>query len=182
MTARSTDRPAPVRGPGPVRVPVRVPVPVELLAHLRRARDHLDREYRSPVDLAQVAAVAGVSKFHFVRAFAATYGQTPMRYLTRRRIERAQDLLRGANLTVTEICMAVGFASLGSFSARFTDLVGETPTAYRHRWAALGGPHVPGCYLFMSGVLDPTTTGRHRAADRNLGEATGDRTDLPSTP
>lgn len=137
----------------------RDPVPTGLLSHLRRARDHIDREYRSAIDLDQVAAVAGVSKFHFIRAFAATYGETPIRYLTRRRVERAQDLLRSANLTVTEICMAVGFASLGSFSSRFTELVGETPTAYRNRWAAQGGPHIPGCYLFMSGVLDPKVTG-----------------------
>jgi hypothetical protein len=75
-----------------------------------------------------------------------------MRYLTRRRIERAQDLLRSANLTVTEVCMLVGFASLGSFSSRFTELVGESPAAYRNRWAARGGPRIPGCYLFMRGV------------------------------
>jgi AraC-like DNA-binding protein len=69
-----------------------------------------------------------VSKCHFVRTFEATYGETPIRYLTRRRIEPAQDLLRSANLTVTEVCMAVGFASLGSFSSRFTRLLGESPT------------------------------------------------------
>ena len=72
-----------------------------LLPHLRRARDHIDRHYRSPLDLDELAAVAGVSKFHFARYFAATYGETPIRYLTRRPIERAQDLLRSANLTVT---------------------------------------------------------------------------------
>lgn len=77
-----------------------------------------------------------------------------MRYLTRRRIERAQDLLRAANLTITEVCMLVGFSSLGSFSSRFRELVGETPTQYRDRWAARGGPHVPGCFLFMRGI-DP---------------------------
>jgi hypothetical protein len=93
-----------------------------------------------------------VSKYHFARSFADTYGDTPMRYLTRRRIERAQDLLRTANLTVTEICMMVGFSSLGSFSSRFRELVGETPTQYRDRWAATGGPHIPGCFLFMRGV------------------------------
>jgi hypothetical protein len=81
-----------------------------------------------------------------------------MRYVTRRRIERAQDLLRTVNLTVTEVCVAVGFASLGSFSSRFKELVGESPTAYRDRWAAQGGPHVPGCYLFMRGALDPGGT------------------------
>ena len=130
-------------------------VAVELLPQLRRARDHIDRHYRSSLDLNELAAVAGVSKFHFARCFTATYGETPIRYLTRRRIERAQDLLRSANLTVTEVCMAVGFSSLGSFSSRFAQLVGETPTGYRDRWAARGGPHVPGCYLFMNGVLDP---------------------------
>jgi AraC-like DNA-binding protein len=132
--------------------------PIELLPHLRRARDHIDRRYAEPLDLDQLAAVAGVSKFHFVRAFRATYGETPIRYLTRRRIERAQDLLRSANLTVTEICMMIGYASLGSFSARFTRLVGESPAAYRNRWVALGVPHVPGCYLFMRGVLHPQAT------------------------
>jgi AraC-like DNA-binding protein len=128
----------------------------DLLVHLRRARDHVDRRYAEPLDLDGLARVAGVSKYHFARCFEATYGETPIRYLTRRRIERAQDLLRHANLTVTEICMAVGFASLGSFSARFRQLVGETPTAYRDRWAARGGPHVPGCFLFMRGVLEPS--------------------------
>ena len=121
---------------------------------LRRARDHIDRSYAAPLDLDSLAAVAGVSKYHFVRCFEATYGETPIRYVTRRRIERAQDLLRHANLTVTEVCMAVGFASLGSFSSRFRELVGESPSAYRDRWAARGGAHVPGCWLFMRGVLD----------------------------
>ncbi len=131
-------------------------MPGTLTPHLRRARDHIDRHYQAPIDLAGLAVVAGVSKYHLVRTFQATYHETPMRYLTRRRIERAQDLLRVANLTVTEVCMAVGFASLGSFSSRFTAIVGETPTAYRDRWAARGGPHVPGCYLFMRGILDPS--------------------------
>lgn len=133
-------------------------VAMNLLPHLRRARDHIDRNYDHDLNLDQLASVAGVSKFHFARCFEAAYGETPIRYLTRRRIERAQDLLRVANLTVTEVCMTVGFASLGSFSARFTRLVGESPTAYRNRWAARGGPHVPGCYLFMRGVFDPRGT------------------------
>lgn len=157
------------------------PAPAGLLVHLRRARDHIDRAYRSQVDLDELAAVAGVSKYHFIRAFAATYGETPIRYLTRRRIERAQDLLRSANLTVTEICMAVGFASLGSFSSRFTELVGETPTAYRDRWAAQGGPHIPGCYLFISGALDPRVTGHPGQQVRNLGEASSSGPGLPSS-
>lgn len=133
-------------------------VPLGLLPRLRRARDHLDRYYDQPLRLEQLAQVAAVSKYHFARSFEAAYGETPMRYLTRRRIERAQDLLRAANLTVTEVCMLVGFTSLGSFSSRFTQLTGESPVAYRNRWAARGGARMPGCYLFMRGVLDPRGT------------------------
>lgn len=143
-------------------------VPVGLLVHLRRARDHVDRQYQAELDLDQLACVAGVSKYHFARCFEAAYGETPMRYLTRRRIERAQDLLRSANLTVTEVCMLVGFSSLGSFSTRFVALVGETPTAYRDRWAARGGPHVPGCYLFMRGVWDHHGTAGRRVHSREV--------------
>jgi AraC-like DNA-binding protein len=123
-----------------------------LLPHLRRARDLADTHYAQPLDLDALAAAAHVSKYHFVRCFAQTYGETPMRYLTRRRIERAQDLLRSVNLTVTEVCMLVGFSSLGSFSSRFHELVGETPTQYRDRWAARGGPRIPGCFLFKRGI------------------------------
>jgi transcriptional regulator GlxA family with amidase domain len=119
---------------------------------LRRVHDHIDRHYAEPLTLSELASLVRMSKFHLVRAFRAAYGETPIRYLTRRRIERAQDLLRSANLTVTEVCMLVGFSSLGSFSSKFSELVGESPTAYRNRWAAQGGPHIPGCYLFMRGV------------------------------
>ena len=119
---------------------------------LRRVRDHIDRHSAAPLTLSGLAALAGVSRFHLVRAFRATYGETPMRYLGRRRIAKAQDLLRYANLTVTEVCMAVGYSSLGSFSSRFTALVGESPVAYQRRWAA-SSPHIPGCWLFMHGVI-----------------------------
>ena len=139
-------------------------MPSELLPHLRRAHDHIDRNYADPLDLDALASVAGVSKFHFVRCFEATYGDTPMRYVTRRRIERAQDLLRAANLTVTEVCTLVGFASLGSFSSRFAQLTGESPTAYRDRWAATGGPRIPGCYLFMMGVVPSTSATSEKPA------------------
>lgn len=127
-------------------------VSASLLPHLRRARDLADRHYARPLDLGEMAGAAHVSKYHFTRCFAETYGETPMRYLTRRRIERAQDLLRSANLTVTEVCTMVGFSSLGSFSSRFRELVGETPTQYRDRWLAQGGPRIPGCFLFMRGI------------------------------
>ena len=111
---------------------------------MRRARDVMDREYASPLDLAALARVALMSEGHFSRQFREAYGETPYSYLMTRRIERAKALLRLGEMSVTEVCMAVGCTSLGSFSARFTELVGETPTAYRARdHSALVG--VPGC-------------------------------------
>jgi AraC-like DNA-binding protein len=114
------------------------------LAHLRRSRDLMDREYARPLTVAALARAALMSTAHFSRQFRVAYGETPYAYLMTRRIERAKALLRRGDLTVTEVCMAVGCSSLGSFSARFTQLVGETPTAYR------AGDHsalasVPGC-------------------------------------
>ena len=103
------------------------------LAHLRRARDLMDREYPQPLDVPALARSALMSPAHFSRQFRAAYGETPYSYLMTRRIERAKALLRGGQLSVTEVCVAVGCTSLGSFSARFTELVGETPSAYRAR-------------------------------------------------
>jgi AraC-like DNA-binding protein len=114
------------------------------LAHLRRARDLMDREYARPLDVAALARTALMSTAHFSRQFRATYGETPHSYLMTRRIERAKALLRGGELAVTEVCLAVGCTSLGSFSARFTQLVGETPTAYRARDHGVLAS-VPGC-------------------------------------
>jgi AraC-like DNA-binding protein len=127
--------------------------PCDVLVHLRRARDHADRSYAEPLDVESLAAVAGLSKFHFLRLFKATYGLTPGEYVSQRRIERAQDLLRATNLTVTEVCHAVGFTSLGSFSSRFRALVGESPSDFQRRYAA-GAPHIPGCYVFMWGLAE----------------------------
>lgn len=104
-----------------------------------------------------MAAEAGLSKYHFLRLFTATYGVTPAAYLRRRRVERAQDLLRATNLTVTEVCHAVGFSSLGSFSRRFRELVGESPLQFQRRWAATGAPHIPGCFVFMWGLAERGT-------------------------
>ena len=129
-------------------------VPGDLLIHLRRARDHIDRHYAESLDLAALAAVARLSKYHFQRTFTAAYGVSPATYQTRRRVERAQDLLRATNLTVTEVCHAVGFASLGSFSSKFRELVGETPSEFQRRWAATGAPHIPGCFVFMWGLAE----------------------------
>ncbi len=125
-----------------------------LLVHLRRARDVVDRDYAKPLDLDYLASQAGVSKYHFLRSFAATYGKTPALYLAERRIERAQDLLRATNLTVTEVCFLVGYSSLGSFSQRFKALTGVSPSAYQSRFAGLGSPHIPGCFIFMHGLSD----------------------------
>jgi transcriptional regulator GlxA family with amidase domain len=102
------------------------------LAHLRRARDLMDREYAEPLDVPSVARAALMSPAHFSRKFRAAYGETPYSYLMTRRIERAQALLR-QGMSVTDACIAVGCTSLGSFSSRFTEIVGETPSQYRAR-------------------------------------------------
>lgn len=120
------------------------PEELENLAHLRRARDLMDREYARPLEVAQLARAALMSTAHFSRQFRAAYGETPYSYLMTRRIERAKALLRGGELTVTEVCLEVGCLSLGSFSASFTRLVGETPTAYRAR-DHRGLQATPGC-------------------------------------
>ena len=114
------------------------------LVQLRRARDLMDREYARPLDVAELARTAYMSTAHFARRFRAAYGETPYSYLMTRRIERAKLLLRRGDMSVTEVCMAVGCSSLGSFSARFTELVGQTPTAYRNQdHGSLAS--VPGC-------------------------------------
>ena len=114
------------------------------LAHLRRARDLMDRDYAQPLDVPKMAAAALMSPAHFSRRFRAAYGETPYGYLMTRRIERAKALLRAGELSVTEVCMAVGCTSLGSFSSRFTELVGETPSAYRARDHS-DQAGIPGC-------------------------------------
>jgi AraC-like DNA-binding protein len=103
------------------------------LRRLRRARDQMDREYAQPLDVAALARTALMSTAHFSRRFRETYSETPYSYLMTRRIERAKALFRNTDLSVTDVCFAVGSASLGSFSSRFTELVGETPSAYRAR-------------------------------------------------
>jgi transcriptional regulator GlxA family with amidase domain len=102
------------------------------LAHLRRARDLMDRDYAQPLDVPAMARAALMSPAHFSRRFRAVYGETPYAYLMTRRIERAQALLR-QGMSVTDACVAVGCTSLGSFSSRFTEIVGETPSQYRAR-------------------------------------------------
>jgi len=103
------------------------------LAHLRRAKDLMDREYAKPLDVPAMARTALMSPAHFSRQFKAAYGETPYSYLMTRRVERAMALLRRGDLSVTDVCFEVGCTSLGSFSSRFTELVGESPTSYRAR-------------------------------------------------
>ncbi len=102
------------------------------LAHLRRARDLMDRDYAQPLDVPAMARAALMSPAHFSRKFRAAYGETPYSYLMTRRIERAKALLR-QRMSVTDTCVAVGCTSLGSFSSRFTEIVGVTPSQYRAR-------------------------------------------------
>jgi AraC-like DNA-binding protein len=109
-----------------------------------RARDAMDRDYAQPLDIAALAAIAYVSEAHFIRVFKATFGETPHRYLQRRRVERAMFLLRETDRSITEISLDVGFNSLGTFTRTFTEIVGDPPTTYRWRAADLRA--VPACF------------------------------------
>ena len=112
-----------------------------------RARDTMDRAFAKPLDVPALARVAHVSPAHFSRQFRATFGETPHRYLQRRRVERAMELLRETDLPVTEICFDVGFSSLGTFSRTFREVVGEPPTSYRARFGDGGARlRVPACW------------------------------------
>jgi AraC-like DNA-binding protein len=135
----------------------------EDLAHLRRARDLMDREYARPLDVPAMARAALMSPAHFSRQFRAAYGETPYGYLMTRRIERAKALLRRGDRSVTEVCLEVGCTSLGSFSSRFTEVVGESPSAYRARDHRAGAT-VPACVA--KAWTRPERTSRN-------GEATG---------
>ncbi|MEU1126020.1 AraC family transcriptional regulator [Streptomyces sp. NPDC005899] len=108
-----------------------------------RARDAMDRAYARPLDVPALARVAHVSPAHFARTFRATFGESPHRYLQRRRVERAMYLLRETGRSVTEICYEVGFGSTGTFSRTFSDIVGRSPRAYRREAAAVD---VPTCF------------------------------------
>ena len=114
------------------------------LAKLRRVRDRIDREYAQPLDVEALAAGVGMSAGHLSREFKAAYGESPYAYLMTRRIERAMALLRRGDMSVTEVCFEVGCSSLGTFSTRFTELVGVSPSVYR-RDAARATAGMPSC-------------------------------------
>jgi transcriptional regulator GlxA family with amidase domain len=112
---------------------------------LLRARDAMDRTYAQPLDVPSLARIAHVSQAHFIRSFRATFGETPHRYLQRRRVERAMFLLRQTDDSITDICFDVGFASLGTFSRTFRAIVGVSPTAYRDRRGEVAA--IPNCFV-----------------------------------
>jgi transcriptional regulator GlxA family with amidase domain len=125
-----------------------------------RARDAMDRDYAQALDIEALAKIAIVSEAHFIRVFKATFGETPHRYLQRRRVERAMFLLRETDRSVSEICLDVGFSSLGTFSRTFTEIVGDPPTTYRWRAADLRA--VPAC--FMKAWTRPSSFGEAKRA------------------
>jgi transcriptional regulator GlxA family with amidase domain len=126
---------------------------------LLRARDAMDRTYGEPLDVPTLARLACTSEAHFIRTFRATFGETPHRYLQRRRVERAMFLLRTTERSVTDICLAVGFTSLGTFSRTFRDIVGESPSAYRR---GAGVVAVPTC--FVMSWMRPSSFGEASAS------------------
>jgi AraC-like DNA-binding protein len=147
----------------------------DLNRRLLRARDAMDRAYAEPLDVRAVAAVAHVSEAHFIRTFRAVFGETPHRYLQRRRVERSMFLLRETDRSVTDICLDVGFTSLGTFSRMFREIVGEAPSTYR-----LGhGPIVaPNCVQMVvtrprSAARDLATNVAAETRSSSFGEATG---------
>ncbi len=150
---------------------------------LLRARDAMDRSFAQPLDVPALARIACVSEAHFIRRFRTTFGETPHRYLQRRRVERSMFLLRDTDLAVTEVCVEVGFGSLGTFSRTFRDIVGETPTGYRERARAehvarmrviaAGAVGVPSCFA-MRWVRPSTHTGAPPPV-RSFGEADAPR-------
>lgn len=155
--------------------------------HLRRARDLIDREYAQPLDVPAMARAALMSPAHFSRKFRAAYGETPYTYLMTRRIERAKAFLR-QGMSVTDTCFAVGCTSLGSFSSRFTEIVGEVPSQYRER-DHRDSETIPSCVSKVAtrprrfredldaaaGELptDTTAPGRPPFASSRIGEASG---------
>ena len=131
------------------------------LVRLRRARDKIDRDYAKPLDVPALARTALMSDGHFSRSFRAAFGETPYSYLMTRRIERAKALLRRGDLSVTDVCFEVGCTSLGSFSARFTELVGESPSAYRAR-SHEEGAAIPACVAKI--MTRPVRNGEAKSA------------------
>lgn len=129
----------------------------ELNRRMLRARDAMDRTYSQPLDIPSLARVASVSEAHFIRTFRATFGETPHRYLQRRRVERAMFMLIDSPASITDICLDVGFTSLGTFSRTFRDIVGLTPSDYREHAKVVA---IPTC--FVMAWMRPSSLGEAR--------------------
>jgi AraC-like DNA-binding protein len=138
---------------------------IPIYVHLRRAKDLIDRDYAEPLDVPALAREAHSSRAHFVRSFKKAFGETPHAYVLRRRIERAKELLRNTQLSVTEVSLAVGFRSLGSFSTTFRQVVGEPPRAYARRWRPAVPPPIPACFTLMCTRPHMSTFREARAGD-----------------
>jgi AraC-like DNA-binding protein len=139
-----------------------------------RARDAIDRDYARPLDIPALARIAAVSEAHFIRTFRATFGETPHRYLQRRRIERAMALLRDTALPVTDICLQVGFGSLGTFTRTFGALVGQSPSAYRRDRRRVEAAPVPTCFAMAwlrPASARPSSLGASGPGASSFGEA-----------
>ena len=144
----------------------------DLNRRLLRARDAMDRAYAEPLDVPAVAAVAHISPAHFSRSFRAVFGETPHRYLQRRRVERSMFLLRETDRSVTDICFDVGFTSLGTFSRTFHEIVGETPSDYRLRHPPIEAPN-----CFQMAATRPRLPAGVAPRSSSFGEA-----DAPAAP
>ena len=142
----------------------------DLNRRLLRARDAMDRNYAEPLDVPAVAAVAHVSEGHFSRSFRAVFGETPHRYLQRRRVERSMFLLRETDRSVTDICLDVGFTSLGTFSRTFREIVGETPSGYRQGNEPMVAPN---CFQMLA--MRPLVAAGAATRSSSFGEATPGR-------
>src|SRR5918996_2247781 len=140
----------------------------DLNRRMLRARDAMDRSYAEPLDVRTVAAVAHVSDAHFIRTFRAVFGETPNRYLQRRRVERSMFLLRETDRSVTDICLDVGFTSLGTFSRLFREIVGENPSTYRQGHGPIVAPH-----CVQLAAMRPVVAAGKRTESSSFGEATG---------
>ena len=140
-----------------------MPDPIPVYIHLLRAKDVIDREYARPLDVATLAAEAHASTAHFSRSFKRAFGETPHKYLALRRIERAKELLRGTDRSVTEVSLEVGFQSLGSFGSAFRELVGESPGTYARWWRDKDAPPIPGCFTLMYTRPVPSSSFREEA-------------------
>jgi AraC-like DNA-binding protein len=138
----------------------------DLNRRLLRARDAMDRAYAEPLNVREVAAVAHVSAAHFIRTFRAVFGETPHRYLQRRRVERSMFLLRETDRSVTDICLDVGFTSLGTFSRTFREIVGESPSSYRMGHGPIVAPH-----CVQLAAMRPREAARETAQSSSFGEA-----------